>query len=231
MNYKNLLFDFDDTLYLTEAVYENGLRNAYDAMANYVEPNSLSFNDFKKLYMESRLAVKKYLSGSAASHSRLLYFKNLVEDYFGKTIPSIIFDLDKAYSSAYSDIDFTSQQMCLKRLSKKYKLYLLTNHIASTQLEKLIKLDNDGSIFTKMYTSEELGVEKPKVEFFERFLDCAGVERKDSLMIGDSIECDIQGAENAGISSVVMCLKAKHQEFKSVDSLEDLEKGLENGSL
>ncbi len=50
--------------------------------------------------------------------------------------------------------------------------------------------------------SEMAGVKKPNPKIFELALSLAKVESKSALMIGDSLEADIQGALNVGFHAL-----------------------------
>jgi len=56
--------------------------------------------------------------------------------------------------------------------------------------------------FTHVITSEGSNSLKPKKEIFEYAFQKANAARAQSIMIGDSIEVDIQGGINAGIDQV-----------------------------
>jgi putative hydrolase of the HAD superfamily len=76
-------------------------------------------------------------------------------------------------------------------------------------------------------TSESSNSLKPHKEIFEFALEKTGANKQESIMIGDSIEVDIQGAINAGIDQVyVNHLKGNHHSIKptyTVYSLKELE--------
>ena len=51
-----------------------------------------------------------------------------------------------------------------------------------------------------IFLSEELGVEKPNIEFFEKTFSSIGqVDPRETIIIGDSLSSDIRGGNNAGI--------------------------------
>ena len=55
------------------------------------------------------------------------------------------------------------------------------------------------SFFEAMYTSEELGVKKPHPDAFHKAAAAAGLsESEDVVMIGDSWQSDVEGAQNVG---------------------------------
>jgi putative hydrolase of the HAD superfamily len=90
----------------------------------------------------------------------------------------------------------------LRYLGKKgYNLHLITNGFERTQHSKL---EHAGlsDYFTEVITSEGSNSLKPHKEIFEYALQRAGAEKKESIMLGDSLEADIEGAMNAGIDQV-----------------------------
>ena len=51
-----------------------------------------------------------------------------------------------------------------------------------------------------IFLSEQLGYEKPNIEFFNQGFDALGpVDRSKVLIVGDSLTGDIRGGNNAGI--------------------------------
>ena len=86
-------------------------------------------------------------------------------------------------------------------VEKKYALHLITNGFENTQMSKI---DNSGltHYFTHMITSEASNSLKPQAAIFEYAMNKAGASLPESIMIGDNLEADIQGALNAGMDSV-----------------------------
>ena len=56
--------------------------------------------------------------------------------------------------------------------------------------------------FDVIVTSEMVGVKKPDPKIFEYALEQANATVNNSIMIGDSYEADILGANNLGITSI-----------------------------
>jgi putative hydrolase of the HAD superfamily len=84
---------------------------------------------------------------------------------------------------------------------KGYTMHLITNGFEKTQQ---CKLENAGiaGYFTKLITSEGSNSLKPHKEIFEYAFRKTGAQKKESIMIGDSLDVDILGAINAGIDQV-----------------------------
>ncbi|MEO5648086.1 MAG: HAD-IA family hydrolase, partial [Chitinophagaceae bacterium] len=56
--------------------------------------------------------------------------------------------------------------------------------------------------FTNVITSEASSSIKPNKEIFQYALNLSGAELRESLMIGDNLDADIQGAIDFGMDSV-----------------------------
>ena len=89
----------------------------------------------------------------------------------------------------------------LERLGRKYRLYIASNGTASVQHKRMTSADLYG-YFEKVFISQEVGINKPAAEFFERsFAQIPGFDRAKAMIVGDSLTSDIQGGINAGIAT------------------------------
>lgn len=87
----------------------------------------------------------------------------------------------------------------LEALQGKYRLFICSNGTAVVQ-EGRLKSAGIGPYFEEIFISEEIGFNKPSVEFFERcFKKIPDFCRERTIMIGDSLTSDILGGMNAGI--------------------------------
>jgi len=86
-------------------------------------------------------------------------------------------------------------------INKKYTLHLLTNGFEKTQWSKITN-SNIANYFTNVITSEISSCIKPSKEMFEYAINKAGAQLNESIMIGDNLDADIQGAINAGMDSI-----------------------------
>lgn len=87
----------------------------------------------------------------------------------------------------------------VEALVSHVKQYAVTN---GTQLAQKRKLANSGldQLFDGVFISDEMGVEKPNVGFFQRIWQQIGTYPGDEvLIVGDSLTSDMQGGVNARI--------------------------------
>ena len=89
----------------------------------------------------------------------------------------------------------------LNYLKEKYTLHIITNGFEEVQTLKM-KKSKIFHYFTEVITSESVGVKKPNPKVFLHAMKKAGSSPKESLMIGDNIEADIQGALATGMKAI-----------------------------
>ena len=125
------------------------------------------------------------------------------EDFFATEgiDTSIASEFNKAYQLSLGDtIVFCDDGYnIVKSLKGKVKQYAVSNGTIVAQTKKL-RLSGLGALFDGVYLSEDLGVEKPNVKFFNKvFADIGPINKDEIVIIGDSLTSDIRGGNNAGI--------------------------------
>lgn len=87
----------------------------------------------------------------------------------------------------------------LDYLQEKYELHIITNGFEEVQT---LKMETSGILhyFKEIITSESVGVKKPNSKVFHYALEKANTRPEISMMIGDNLEADIQGAMNVGMN-------------------------------
>ena len=113
----------------------------------------------------------------------------------------------------------------LDYLKSKYNLHIITNGFAEIQKNKLNN-SNITHYFKTITNSEMAGVKKPNPLIFEFALDLAKAKKENSIMIGDCIEADVQGALDAGLDAIHFCKSKTDNEIKQISHLIELKKYL-----
>lgn len=89
----------------------------------------------------------------------------------------------------------------LERLFGKYKLYIVSNGTSHVQAGRLKSADIS-RFFEDIFISQDIGVNKPDKEYFQRcFAKIPSFQREKALIVGDSLSSDILGGRNAGIKT------------------------------
>lgn len=91
----------------------------------------------------------------------------------------------------------------LKYLHKKYTVCATSN---APHFQQKIRLEKAGmsDYIDKLYTSELIGFSKPQKEFFDYCISDLGlVDKRDIILIGDSLTSDIRGGNDYGLTTIL----------------------------
>ena len=92
---------------------------------------------------------------------------------------------------------FPGAHETLAYLQGKYDLHILTNGFVEAQDVKLDAADLR-RYFCEIVISEHTGYRKPDARIFHYSMEKAGAKAEECLMIGDGLEVDVVGAQQAG---------------------------------
>lgn len=89
----------------------------------------------------------------------------------------------------------------LKYLHSKYKVFVTSN---AQQEQQVARLRAAGMLdyIDAVYTSEQVGFQKPRKEFFDAIIADCGYNRESIALIGDSQTADIKGGNESGLVTV-----------------------------
>lgn len=190
-----ILFDLDDTLIPTEALYEQGLRRAWKA---FNRRTRISWTRFLKAYQRAREDVKGALGAVPAARNRVLYFKRFIENTVGHSDPAFTLALIKAFDEVWETIQSRPLEHLATLLASRYKLGIVTNQLGLMQLQKMANIDPQGKWFKVLVTAEEVGVEKPDPKIYREALKRLGATAAQTLFVSNSAESDLRGAKRLG---------------------------------
>jgi len=201
MSFKGILLDIDNTIY----DYPSAHRNAIDAVRVHLgkilgRENAV----LDEAYRRARESVHLELAGTAASHSRLLYFQRMLERLGANPLVHAMDCYDLYWDRFLSGIQANKGVYAFLEQVKEAGPCLLTDLTAPIQFRKIRKLRLD-EYTSRIVTSEEAGHEKPHPYMFLLGLRKLGVMPEQACMIGDNYENDIQGALNLGIKPFWFC--------------------------
>lgn len=227
--YKHLFFDLDHTLWDFEANSRQTLEELYHAL-NLAEKGVNDFDLFHKNYLAHNEKLwDRYRNGFIKVDElrwkrmwlSLLDFK-IADESLAREMGIVFLDRLPTRKILFP----YTIEILEYLLDKKYILHLITNGFEKTQHSKLKNSGLD-KYFNEVITSEASNSLKPHKEIFEFAFQKTGALPDESIMIGDSIEVDIQGAINAGIDQVFvnhLNIEPLIQPTYTVSSLKELEK-------
>jgi len=201
MNHINhIFFDLDHTLW----DFEKNSALTFQQIFNEEQINC-PLSSFLEVYVPTNLVYWKRYRNNEISKEELRYFR--LKEVFTKVGFNASDALIHRVANRYIDILGTQKYLfdgCLEvldYLSKKYELHIITNGFEEVQNNKLV---NSGIAiyFKSVTTSEDVNAKKPDPRIFECALQKAKATKRESLMIGDSLEADIEGANAFGLQSI-----------------------------
>jgi putative hydrolase of the HAD superfamily len=204
MKYKYLFFDLDHTIWDFDANAKATLAQLHLDL-NLVDKGVHDFDLFHRNYLAHNEKLwARYRNGHIRQEElrikrmwlTLLDFR-IADEELARQLSELFLQLLPTRTILFPD---TIEVLDYLR-NKGYELHLITNGFEKTQHSKLESSGLD-RFFGKVITSESSNSLKPQREIFDYALRVTGARVEESLMIGDSVEVDIAGAQGAGMDQV-----------------------------
>lgn len=196
----DVFFDLDHTLWDFERNSALTYRKIFDDHAIQV-----GLEEFLEVYVPRNLYYwKLYREGQISKESLRYQRLRTVFDQLGYAVSDTdIHHLSEAYIEQLSTHTHLMPHAfeILEYLRGGYRLHIITNGFEEVQFRKLRNSRID-HFFTQVIHSETAGVQKPHPRIFQLALEAAGVPAGRAVMIGDSLEADILGAQGAGLQAL-----------------------------
>jgi putative hydrolase of the HAD superfamily len=220
MKIEHVFFDLDHTLWdfekNSELTFEkifidNNIDIKIDDFLAVYRPLNLKY---WKLYREEKVSkealrygrLKKSFDAVSYEVSDLLIDK-LADDYIEN-----LANFNHLFEGTFELLDY---------LKEKYTLHIITNGFEEIQGKKMMN-SKIHHYFEQIITSESVGVKKPNPKVFNFALTSANAKKENSIMIGDSLEADIQGAINVGLQAIHCVFDDVSETNKDIISVKNL---------
>ncbi|WP_375239063.1 YjjG family noncanonical pyrimidine nucleotidase [Aurantibacter sp.] len=196
----DVFFDLDHTLWDFD-------KNSKLTFKYIFEKHKVQINldDFIKIYEPTNLKFWKLFREEKISKKDLRYrrLKEVLEgvNYFASD--NLIHQLSEDYITYLSDNNylFDGTLDILEYLKPNYNLHIITNGFSNVQDNKMNK-SGLAPYFKTLTDAETVGVKKPNPDIFNYAINKANTKVENSIMIGDSLEADIEGALNIGLKAI-----------------------------
>lgn len=203
MPYKHLFFDLDHTIWDFDKNAEETLHELYHTY-QLRDLGLHSPDHFIEVYTKNNHQLW------ADYHVGKITKQKLRETRFSKTFldlglsPELIperFEDDYVTICPSKTNLFPKAHETLYYLKERYSLHLISNGFKESTEQKV---NNNGLniYFENIVISEVVGFNKPDKAIFNHALTLANAGIAESIMIGDSIEADIRGAQDYGMKAI-----------------------------
>lgn len=196
MAYTHVLFDADDTLFdfqascrisVAETVREMTGRDIPGAFDIYERSNRRWWDNFEQgLVTMDQLSVGRFVDFTADMGLADVAAPETWRDVYQRHLGSRAIMVDGA------------KELCF-RLKGRCRMFIVTNGIAAVQRDRMSRSEIK-DCFEELFISQELGCRKPQPEYFDIVLRRLGdVDKRNILVVGDSLSSDIRGSIAAGL--------------------------------
>ncbi len=200
---KHLFFDLDHTLWDFDRNAKETLLELYDRY-QLQRLGAFSAETFIERYTANnhRLWAQYHLGHISKETLRAERFQSTFLS-LGVSAQDIPLQFEEEYvriSPTKTNL-FENARPVLGYLKEKYQLHIISNGFKETTLTKM-EVSDLNPYFQQVIISEDVGVNKPDPVIFEYALDKARALKSESIMIGDSLEADIRGAQSFGLKAI-----------------------------
>ena len=105
---------------------------------------------------------------------------------------------------AFSSLLLPGAERFCRQIAGQCRLYILTNGSEEIQ-ESRLRLSPIRPYIARMFVSQSLGCQKPTKAFFDTVfeaLDLTEKQKREAVMVGDSLHSDMLGGQNAGLDTI-----------------------------
>ena len=203
LNYNHIFFDLDRTLWDFDAAAEVAFERIYEKyqLKKLGIPSAHEFHEVYHPLNEQLWVLYRADKITKDELNRTRFLKPLEHYGIHDTELADHLSEDYVYWSPRIVRLVPGTIELLDYLKPKYHLHLITNGFQEVQHTKL-----SGSglepYFETLTVSEEVGVKKPNPEIFLYALRKANATAEESIVIGDEMAVDIDGARAAGIDQI-----------------------------
>ena len=224
---KGLLVDLDDTLYDYVPAHHAGL----DAVLPLISASMvIAPEEIKRALDAAKADVKARLGATGSSHSRLLYFAELVHRVGRVDRLGDVRTWERAYWNGFlsrATLREGARELFASFRARGGKIAIVTDLTLEVQLWKLERFDLLSCI-DALCASEEVREDKPHAALFELAIARLSLPRSACVMVGDSKKKDGAGAHALGIPFYLVASSERPSD--GGDSLVAIAKKLEEGS-
>lgn len=205
---KVISFDLDDTLCDTKYANNKGLEaltNTVKALHPTIDANSFAFKYNEGIHRRFSQNESDYFLPIECEKSFRLSLIDFHLKYLGVNNASIndIEVIQSAFDTSrikYFDF-YPNVKELLVRLKQQYKLVVITNGPTFSQHIKIETVNLHNYVDFVIVGGEEPH-QKPHQSIFQKAMTVMNCNEDECIHVGDSYECDIVGANDAGIKSV-----------------------------
>ncbi|NOZ80200.1 MAG: HAD family hydrolase [DPANN group archaeon] len=208
MTIKAIFFDFWGT------IVENGVFPSPVRQVKRILDLDMDFSEYIQKF-EQIFMVQSYDDLYAAFEAVCKAFniapeKKMLDELVG------LWNRNKLFAKPYIDT-----KLMLERLGKDLKLVLISNTDCFSVMQIMEKYDM-AKYFDVILLSFQEGKLKADPALFEKGIETLGISKEEAIMIGDSLESDIESAKRAGIKALLIDRRGRRNYPDKISNLKEI---------
>lgn len=220
---KHIFFDLDRTLW----DFEKNSQHALKLLFHKYELNRFVHQFYDFFYTYKHINADLWVRYGKGKISK----EELREVRFEKTLEK--FNCSNKELALQLSIDYIETSPNLKNIfphtfevlstlkTEGYHLHIITNGFREVQLKKLTNCDLI-HFFDVIVSSEDIGYNKPDSRIFNYALNLAKANPDESLMVGDDLNVDVNGAANVGMHAFLFDPEKRYRKVRGFQLIHDL---------
>ncbi|XP_061818220.1 N-acylneuraminate-9-phosphatase [Nerophis lumbriciformis] len=202
---KAILFDLDNTLIETSRAGECAIQKTRELLKSSLVVDDDVIASICDMF-KHKLHHEKFdpAAGRSIDEVRVGHWEESIKETVDSSPAALPAQCYHLWKNSRLALLCLSPELCslLKQLRKRYKLLLLTNGNSQTQREKVKAVGCEG-FFDAVVFGGDHAEQKPFPSIFRLCFDLLQVDAQDCIMVGDSLDTDIQGGFSAQVRATV----------------------------
>ncbi|KAJ3610499.1 hypothetical protein NHX12_022591 [Muraenolepis orangiensis] len=201
-----ILFDLDNTLIRTAYAGRVAIEKTSDLLRKTPGLDDVIIGHINEKFKQK---LQRETFDPASSHGtidevRVDHWEQSIREAAGSCTRSLASQCYNLWKSSRLELLSLSPEIraLLQDLRTTYKLLLLTNGESQTQREKIAATMCEG-FFDAVVVGGDYPEQKPALSIFSHCFAVLGTEAKRCVIVGDSLDTDIQGGFDAGLRATV----------------------------
>jgi HAD superfamily hydrolase (TIGR01549 family) len=210
-----VIFDLGNTLFYFQGSWHDAIKEGYQAVAQTLKQLGYIDNTaaFLQRFIFQMQAYTREREATYIEQTSLVVLRRTLKEFNPHEIPTD--DLRTAINALYhiSEQHWEIEEdtiACLETLKTEgYRLGVISNAADAQDAHFLIKKGNIGPYFDQVLISAEIGLRKPHPKVFRKALTFWQAQPEETVMVGDTLNADILGAQRIKMPAVWITRRAE----------------------
>jgi len=213
-NFDVLFFDLGGTLIYFDGEWSEVTNQANSALVKHLNDAGLEL-DFDAFVDDFKIRLDKYFKRRDTEfieHTTASILRETLEEWGKSQVSQELVDsaLQAMYkiSQSHWKVEEDAHQTLRLLQEQDYRMAILSNAANDEDVQTLVDNAQLRPYFELVLSSAAVGIRKPDPHIFNRGLALMAAQKSRSVMVGDTLEADVFGAQQAGLYGIWITRRA-----------------------